>query len=58
MDQSITVAQTRVAINAHVVHLDEGIFGRDPKAFRPERWLEGDAKMMDRYMFQVRKSMR
>ncbi|KAK4948640.1 hypothetical protein LTR10_012644 [Elasticomyces elasticus] len=43
---------TRVAINAWVVHLDEGIFGRDPKAFRPERWFEGDAKTMDRYMFQ------
>jgi cytochrome P450 len=42
-----------VAINAYVIHLDEGIFGRDPKSFRPERWLEGDAKVMDRYMFQV-----
>ncbi|KAK5238757.1 hypothetical protein LTR47_000500 [Exophiala xenobiotica] len=43
---------TRVAINAWVVHLDEKVFGRDPKAFRPERWIEGDAKVMDRYMFQ------
>lgn len=51
--QTLTRSQTRVAISAFVVHLDEGVFGRDPKAFRPERWLEGDAKVMDRYMFQV-----
>jgi cytochrome P450 len=45
---------TRVAVNAWVLHRDESIFGRDPKVFRPDRWLEGDAKNMERYMFQVR----
>lgn len=45
---------TRVALNAWVLHRNTNVFGRDPKLFRPERWIEGDAKMMDRFMFQVR----
>ena len=45
---------TRVALNGWVLHRNESIFGRDPKVYRPERWLEGDAKNMERYMFQVR----
>ncbi|KXT12738.1 hypothetical protein AC579_8915 [Pseudocercospora musae] len=43
---------TRVALNGWVLHRDEEIFGIDSKSFRPERWLDGDAKMMQRYMFQ------
>jgi cytochrome P450 len=35
-----------------VLHRDEGIFGAQPKSYKPERWLEGDAKGMERYMFQ------
>jgi cytochrome P450 len=45
---------TRVAINAWVLHRDKATFGEDCKEFRPERWIEGDAKTMERYMFQVR----
>ena len=44
---------TRVALNGWVLHRNESIFGRDPKVYRPERWLEGDARNMERYMFQV-----
>jgi cytochrome P450 len=43
---------TRVAVNAWVLHRDKGIFGTQAKTFRPERWLEGDAKAMERHMFQ------
>jgi cytochrome P450 len=43
---------TRVAVNGWVLHRNEEIFGADPKVYRPERWLEGDAKNMERYMFQ------
>lgn len=42
---------TRVALNAWVLHRDQAIFGSDAAAYRPERWLEGDAKLMERYMF-------
>ena len=49
---------TRVALNGWVLHRNEQIFGRDPKVYRPERWLEGDAKNMERYMFQVSLSPR
>lgn len=44
---------TSVALNGWVLHRNESIFGADPKVFRPERWLEGDAKNMERFMFQV-----
>jgi len=43
---------TRVAVNGWVLHRSEEIFGANPKVFRPERWLKGDAKNMERYMFQ------
>jgi cytochrome P450 len=43
---------TRVAVNGWVLHRNREIFGADPKIYRPERWLEGDAKNMERYMFQ------
>jgi cytochrome P450 len=45
---------TRVALNGWVLHRNEAIFGRDVKVYRPERWLEGDVKNMERFMFQVR----
>ncbi|PIB00420.1 Pisatin demethylase [Cercospora beticola] len=44
---------TQVALNGWVLHRDQEIFGADAHLFRPERWLEGDAKTMERYMFQV-----
>lgn len=44
---------TRVALNGWVLHRDQQIFGQDADVYRPERWIEGDAKTMDRYMFQV-----
>jgi hypothetical protein len=46
---------TRVAVNAWVLHRDEGVFGAAPKVFRPERWLGlgGDeVRRMERFMFQ------
>ncbi|KAK5939217.1 hypothetical protein PMZ80_008520 [Knufia obscura] len=51
---------TELAVNAHVLHKDQAIFGQDADVFRPERWLvkEGDEKgearikAMDRHMFQ------
>ena len=46
---------TRLALNGWVLHRNQAVFGRDVKVYRPERWLEGDAKNMERFMFQVRK---
>jgi hypothetical protein len=46
-----------LALNGWVLHRDANIFGRDPKVYRPERWLEGDAKNMERFMFQVCSSL-
>jgi len=43
---------TRVALNAWVLHLDQGAFGKDADTYRPERWLEGDPKQMERHMYQ------
>lgn len=44
---------TRIALNGWVLHRNADVFGDEPKLFRPQRWLEGDAKTMERYMFQV-----
>lgn len=48
-----------VAVNAWVLHRDQGIFGTDAEQYRPERWLAADdkedearVKRMERYMFQ------
>lgn len=47
---------TRIAANGWVLHRDRGVFGDDVDVYRPERWLadEETARIMDRYMFQVR----
>ncbi|KAK0271801.1 hypothetical protein LTR35_013277 [Friedmanniomyces endolithicus] len=41
----------RVALNGWVLHRDVEIFGQDSKVYRPDRWIEGDAKNMERYMY-------
>jgi cytochrome P450 len=42
-----------VAVNGWVLHRDASIFGEDVEEFRPERWLEGDAKLMGTHLYQV-----
>lgn len=42
-----------VAVNGWVLHRDATIFGEDVEVFRPERWLEGDAKLMSSHLYQV-----
>lgn len=44
---------TRVAVNGWVVHRDEAVFGKRTDLYRPERWLEGDVKTMDRLSLTV-----
>jgi hypothetical protein len=44
---------TEVAVNGWVLHRDEGVFGHDVEAYRPERWFERDAKLMSSHMYQV-----
>ncbi|KAJ0107927.1 pisatin demethylase [Diaporthe amygdali] len=39
-----------VGMNPAVVHFDKSIFGEDADEFRPARWLEPDAAVMDRHM--------
>ena len=45
-------AGSRVSVNAAVMHYDTSIFGEDAAEFNPDRWIDGDATMMDRYMLQ------
>lgn len=40
----------RIGINAAVVHYDKSVFGDDAANFKPERWLESDASIMERYL--------
>ena len=39
-----------IGMNGAVVHYDKRVFGPDADLFRPQRWLGGDAKAMDKYM--------
>ncbi|KAK4948697.1 hypothetical protein LTR10_012701 [Elasticomyces elasticus] len=43
---------TEVAVNGWVVHRDKTVFGQDADDYRPERWLEANAKEMHRHMYQ------
>jgi len=45
---------TEVAVNGWVLHRDKTVFGQDADEYRPERWLEFNAKEMHRHMYQVR----
>jgi cytochrome P450 len=39
---------TIIGVNCWVVNRDKGIFGEDSHAFRPERWLDSDPKVVAR----------
>lgn len=43
---------SRVSMNAAVIQYDQSIFGKDAPNFNPDRWIQGDAAMMDRHMLQ------
>ncbi|KAL2822160.1 cytochrome P450 [Aspergillus cavernicola] len=43
---------TRIGVNPGVVHFDKGVFGDDADCFNPERWIRGDAAVMDRFIMQ------
>ncbi|RMD43689.1 hypothetical protein DV735_g1404, partial [Chaetothyriales sp. CBS 134920] len=43
---------TEVAVNGWVLHRNKDVFGADAEIYRPERWLEPNAKRMQRYMYQ------
>ncbi|RDW77370.1 hypothetical protein BP6252_05423 [Coleophoma cylindrospora] len=51
---------TIVSVNAWVVHRNKEIFGDDAAVWRPERWLEGEAKSreMEKYLFHFGAGMR
>lgn len=53
IDGSFYPEGTEACVNAWVVHRDRGVFGEDADVYRPERWLEGNAKVMERSMYQV-----
>lgn len=41
-----------VGINAAVIQYDQDVFGMDAEKFRPERWIDGDAVMMEKTILQ------
>ncbi|OGM41143.1 cytochrome P450 [Aspergillus bombycis] len=42
----------RIGVNPGVMHFNKTIFGEDADQFRPERWIDGDASRMDRFIMQ------
>ncbi|PGG96365.1 hypothetical protein GX51_07860 [Blastomyces parvus] len=40
----------RVGINGAVVHYDQDVFGPDADEYNPDRWINGDAMLMDKAM--------
>lgn len=41
-------AGTVLSVPSYTIHRDPTVWGEDVEAFRPERWLEGDASAMNR----------
>lgn len=48
-------AGTIVGVNPAVIHRNQDIFGEDADQFRPERWLDEEARVkeMDRHLLTV-----
>ena len=44
---------TEIALSGWVLHRDKETFGQDADEYRPERWLQANAKDMHRHMYQV-----
>ncbi|KAL9608659.1 MAG: hypothetical protein Q9167_006526 [Letrouitia subvulpina] len=42
----------RIGVNGAVVQYDKDVFGADAENFNPDRWIEGDAVLMDKTMIQ------
>ena len=53
IDGKFYPGRTRVSVNGWVVHRNRATFGEEAEEFRPERWLAGNAKEMERHMYQV-----
>ncbi|KAL2675845.1 cytochrome P450 family protein [Phyllosticta citricarpa] len=51
IDGTYIPAGTIVGVNPWVVHRNEQVYGHDPEAFRPERWLEKKSDDMHRFFF-------
>ncbi|KAL4902025.1 hypothetical protein BDW74DRAFT_181183 [Aspergillus multicolor] len=49
---------TTVGISAAAVHSDPSIWGSDARSFKPERWLQGDAKQLEKYLVTFSKGAR
>ena len=41
------------SVNAWAVHRDKSTFGDDADRYRPERWLQGNAKELEKHLYQV-----
>ncbi|KAL8836148.1 MAG: hypothetical protein Q9176_006478 [Flavoplaca citrina] len=39
-------AGTEIGANPYVIQRDKGVFGKDAHVFRPERWLEGEDRVL------------
>jgi cytochrome P450 len=52
-------AGAAVGMSAYYIEFDESIFGKDPRTFRPERWLEPGAHVrMEPYLSAFGKGTR
>ena len=48
-------AGTKVGMTPPVVHMDEEVFGAEPAAFKPERWLQQDGESDGEYKERERR---
>ena len=49
-------AGTLVSMSAYEVHFDERAYGTDAAEWRPERWLDGDRVVLERFNLAVSSS--
>ena len=45
-------------MSAYTMHYSEELWGKDARAFNPERWLSPDAKRLDFYLCSFSKGLR
>jgi cytochrome P450 len=58
VDEKVIPTGAVIGMSAYTMHFDGGIWGEDARRFNPARWLNDDAKELEKYLVTFSKGAR